>query len=67
MSFQHSDLSTQEALARAIVANPTPLHSHRLRATAWTIAKQAFGQRVIQSRLPRAPHHPGGPDSPRAA
>ena len=61
------DLSTQKAFARAIVANPVPQHSAHLRTEAWIIAKQAFGQRVIQSRLPRAPHHPGGPDSPRAA
>ncbi|MBB4207247.1 hypothetical protein [Roseinatronobacter bogoriensis] len=56
MSVQNFDrtLAAQETLARAIVANPTTLHSDRLRKTAWTIAKQAFGQRVIQSRLPRS-------------
>ena len=48
------DLHAQQIFARRLVANPTPHQSAALRALAWAVAKHAFGQRVIQSRLPHA-------------
>ena len=56
-----------EAQARAIVANPTPSQSPFLRRLAWACLKQARGQQVMQSRLPRPSDNPDGPDGPRAA
>ena len=56
-----------ETEARLICANPQPDHPPFLHRLAWARLKQARGQRVIQSRLPRPTPQPDGPTGPRAA
>ena len=59
MSAAVFTLTAQQA--RRIVANPCPGQNPMVRRLAWMALKSERGERVIQSRLPRATPHDSPP------